>query len=54
MSLYLKIIRLGKKHVLKEKSFIDTGCACTSSVASKRAVIEQLAKNIFWEKMPIY
>ncbi len=44
------IIRLAKKPVLKAKCFTDTGCACTSSVANKRAIIKRLAKNLFWEK----
>ncbi len=30
--------------------YTDTGYVCTSSVASKRAVIEQLAKILFWKK----
>ena len=33
--------------LLRQKCFTDTGCACTSSVAGKRAVIKRLAKNIF-------
>jgi hypothetical protein len=44
----LKNNKTSKKPVLKAKKFFsDTGCACTSSVASKeRAVIKQLAKNL--------
>ncbi len=49
------IIRLAKNLFLRQKCFTDTGCACgcacTSSVASKRAVIKQLAKNPFWEEV---
>jgi hypothetical protein len=44
------IIRLAKKPFLRQKCFTDTGCACTSSVAIKQAVIKQLAKNLFREK----
>jgi hypothetical protein len=44
------IIRLAKDLFLREKCFSDTGCACTSSVASKRAIIERLAKNLIQGK----
>jgi hypothetical protein len=44
------IIRLAKKLFLRQKYFIDTGCACTSSVASIRAIIKRLARNLFQEK----
>ncbi len=46
VSFYLKIIRLAKNLFLRQKCFTDTGCACTSSVASKRAVIKWLAKTL--------
>ncbi len=36
----------------RKKCFTDTGCVCTSSVASKRAAIKQLAKNLWQEKLP--
>jgi hypothetical protein len=51
MSLYLKIIRLAKNLFLRQKCFNDTGYACTSSVASKKAIIKQLAKNNFGGKI---
>jgi hypothetical protein len=38
--------------LLPQKCFTDTGCVCTSSVASKRAAIKQLAKKLCWEKLP--
>ncbi len=41
------LIILAKNLFLRQKYFADTGCACTSSVASKRAVIKWLAKNLF-------
>jgi hypothetical protein len=40
VSLYLKIIRIAKNLFLRLKCFTDTGYACTSSVASKRAIIK--------------
>jgi hypothetical protein len=44
--LYLKIVRLAKNLFLRQKCFTNTGCACTSSVARKRAVIERWTENI--------
>jgi hypothetical protein len=43
--IFIKIIRLAKKLFLRQKCCTDTGYACTSSVASKRAIIKQLAKT---------
>jgi hypothetical protein len=34
---------------MAKKCFTDTGHVCTSSVASKRAIIKQLAKKLFQE-----
>ncbi len=45
------IIRLAKNLFLRQKCFTDTSYVCNSSVASKRAIIELLAKNLFWEKI---
>ncbi len=50
----LKNNKTSKNLLLMQKCFTDTGYACTSSVASKRAVIKRLAKNLFWGgKLPI-
>jgi hypothetical protein len=47
------MIRLAKKPVLKAKCFIDTGCVCTSSVATKKSRHRTIGKNDFLEKKPI-
>ncbi len=43
--------KTSKNLLLRQKCYTDTGYACTSSVASKRAVIEWLAKNFVGEKI---
>ncbi len=38
---------------LRQKCFIDTGCVCTSSVASKKSHHWTIGKNLFLGKKPI-
>ncbi len=47
------MIRLVKNLFLRQKCFIDTGCVCTSSVASKKSRHWTIGKNPFFEKKPI-
>ncbi len=35
---------------LRQKCFIDTGCVCTSSVASKKSLYQTIGKIFFWKK----
>ncbi len=39
-----------KKYILWQTCFADTGCECASSMASKKAIIKQLAKSLCQEK----
>jgi hypothetical protein len=49
----VSMIILAKTLFLRQKCFIDTGCVCTSSVASKKSRHWTIGKNPFLEKKPI-